>query len=535
MKADDFPCDKEILPVNKTPAFSYIFTRMKYILILLFSSASFVSQGQSSKLKQYIFNPQNQHRWLKEYRELLSIPNVFGDSVNILRNANFLKDMLTQRGVKSQLLYSGKKNSAPVVYGEILTPGAKTTLAFYAHYDGQPVNPKQWADGLSPFTPVLMSDRLDKGGNIIPFPADSEPINPMWRLYGRGSADDKAGVFSIITAYESIVSAGMKPTVNIKFFFEGEEEAGSVYLDEIFKKYKDLLKADLWVISDGPRHISGRKQVLFGVRGDVNIDLTVYGAKRPLHSGNYGNWAPNPAMRLVQLLAGMKDKDGMVTINGFYDDVIPLTESEKKAIARIPDVESTLKKDLALSVPDGNGKSMMELLNLPTLNINGIQSANIGSMAANIIPTEATAVLDLRLVLGNDVDRQINKVLAYITTQGYHVIDHNPSDEERIKYPLLAKVVKRGAGYNAQRTPMDLPLAQKVIAAIDATVKDDVITVPSLGGSLPLYLFEKYLNSKPITVPIVNYDNNQHAENENVILNYIWEGIETMAVIMMMK
>ncbi|MBA4057818.1 MAG: peptidase M20, partial [Marivirga sp.] len=356
---------------------------MKYLLILLVSLTAVFSHGQPTNLKQYVFNSKNQHRWLKEYRELLSIPNVFGDSVNILRNANLLKDMLTRRGVKSQLLYSGKKNSAPVVYGEILTPGAKTTLAFYAHYDGQPVNPKQWAEGLSPFTPILMSDRLDKGGKIIPFPGENDPIDPMWRLYGRGSADDKAGVFAIIAAYESIIASGMKPTVNIKFFFEGEEEAGSVYLDEIFKKYKDILKTDLWVICDGPRHISGRKQVLFGVRGDVNIDLTVYGAKRPLHSGNYGNWAPNPAMRLVQLLAGMKDRDGMVTIDGFYDDVIPLTESEKKAISNIPSVESALKQDLALARPDGNGKSMMELLNLPTLNINGIQSANIGSMAAN--------------------------------------------------------------------------------------------------------------------------------------------------------
>lgn len=508
---------------------------MKYFYTLLVILPSVFVYGQPTKLKQYISSTKNQHRWLNEYRELLSIPNVYGDSVNILRNANTLKDMLTRRGVKSQLLFSGKKNSAPVVYGEILTPGAKTTLSFYAHYDGQPVNPKQWAEGLSPFTPVLMSDRLDKGGKIIPFPNDNDPIDPKWRLYGRGSADDKAGVFAIIAAYESVIASGMKPTVNIKFFFEGEEEAGSVYLDEIFKKYKDILKTDLWVICDGPRHISGRKQVLFGVRGDVNVDLTVYGAKRPLHSGNYGNWAPNPAMRLVQLLAGMKDKDGMVTINGFYDDVIPLTESEKKAISSIPSVENTLKQDLALALPDGNGKSMMELLNLPTLNINGIQSANIGSMAANIIPIEATAVLDLRLVLGNDVDRQINKVITHITDQGYHVIDHSPSDEERLKYPLLAKVVKRGAGYNAQRTPMDLPLARKVIKAIDSTVEEDVITVPSLGGSLPLYLFEKYLDSKPITVPIVNYDNNQHAENENVILNYIWEGIETMAVIMMMK
>jgi len=274
---------------------------------------------------------------------------------------------------------------------------------------------------------------------------------------------------------------------------------------------------------------------LFGVRGDVNVDLTVYGAKRPLHSGNYGNWAPNPAMHLAQLLATMKDKNGNVLVDGFYDDVVPLSETEKQALKKIPPVEDVLKQDLALSKPDGEGKSFMELLNLPTLNINGMQSANIGSMAANVIPTEATAVIDLRLVLGNDVDRQISKLSRHIQKEGYHVIDHSPTDDERMKYPLLAKVVKRGAGYNAQRTPMDLPLAQKVVKAVGETVGGDVITVPSLGGSLPLYLFEKYLNSKPITVPIVNYDNNQHAENENVVLQYLWDGVETMSVIMLMK
>jgi acetylornithine deacetylase/succinyl-diaminopimelate desuccinylase-like protein len=177
---------------------------------------------------------------------------------------------------------------------------------------------------------------------------------------------------------------------------------------------------------------------------------------------------------------------------------------------------------------------MIELLTLPTLNINGIQSANIGAMAANVIPTEAEAVLDLRLVAGNDVDRQIKKVVDHIESQGYHVIDHEPSDEERMKYPLIAKVVKRGSGYNAQRTPMDLPLAQKAIKAMQTTVDYDLIKVPSAGGSLPLYLYEQLLNTQPITIPVVNYDNNQHAENENIMLKYLWEGIETMAAVMRM-
>ncbi|HQQ96574.1 MAG TPA: M20/M25/M40 family metallo-hydrolase [Cyclobacteriaceae bacterium] len=500
-------------------------------VLLLITSIGF---AQQVPVKNYVNKPENQIRWLNEYREFLSIPNVLGDSMNMIRNANWIKAFLESKGVKAQLLSSGQSRSAPVVFGEVKTAGAKTTLAFYAHYDGQPVNPKQWADGLEPFKPVLASDRLDLGGKIIPFPANV-PANPSDRLYGRGSSDDKAGVFAILAAYESLIASGARPTVNIKFFFEGEEEAGSVHLADIFAKYKELIQADQWVICDGPRHISGRKQIVFGVRGDVNVDIKVYGSKRPLHSGNYGNWAPNPAMRLVQLLASMKDDKGMVTIPEFYDDVTPLSEMERKAVAAIPPVESILQEDLALARPDGDGRSFMELLTIPTLNINGIQSANIGAMAANVIPTEATAVIDLRLVAGNDVDRQVNKLISYVQSKGYTVLDHEPTDAERRQFPLIAKITKRKGGYNAQRTPMDLPIAQQIIKAMERTVDYPVIKVPSAGGSLPLFLYEQLLNTQPVTIPVVNYDNNQHAENENIMLKYLWEGIETMAAVMQVE
>jgi acetylornithine deacetylase/succinyl-diaminopimelate desuccinylase-like protein len=473
--------------------------------------------------------------WIDEYMKFLTLPNVYGDTAGIAKNAQFISGMLQKLGLKTELLTIDKPLSSPVVYAEAITPGATQTIIFYAHYDGQPVNPAQWANGLSPFVPVLATDRLDRGGKLIPMPPANETINPEWRIYSRSSADDKAGVFAIIKAYEAIIKSGQKAGVNIKFFFEGEEEKGSPNLGAIFLKYKEKLKSDLWIICDGPRHQSGKKQIVFGVRGDVNIGLTVYGAKRPLHSGNYGNWAPNPAMRLAQLLASMKDKSGMVTIKGFYDDVTPLSELEKQALRKVPDVEQMLKEELGIIQPDGNGKPFLELLNLPTLNINGMQSANIGDQAANVIPTTASAVLDLRLVSGNDVDRQTEKLANHIREQGYYITSKDPTDEERKKYPLIAKFIPSGNGYNAQRTPMDLPIAGKIIKAVQATTTDELVLLPTLGGSLPLFLFEKHLGAKPITITVVNYDNNQHAENENVIIRYIWEGVETMAAIMMMK
>ena len=240
-------------------------------------------------------------------------------------------------------------------------------------------------------------------------------------------------------------------------------------------------------------------------------------------------------MMLSTLLASMKDENGRVTIKGFYDDVIPLTSLEKKGLAEVPSVDEQLENELGISAPEMKGVSLSEAINLPSLNINGMQSGNVGKMASNQIPTYATAVIDLRLVLGNDWKKQQQKVIDHIKAQGYFVTDHDPTDEERKKYAKLIKVIPANDGYNAQRTAMDLPIIKKVIEAVKTTTKDQVILQPTLGGSLPLFLFEKYLGAKTITVPIANYDNNQHAENENIRIGNLFDGIETMGALMMIR
>jgi acetylornithine deacetylase/succinyl-diaminopimelate desuccinylase-like protein len=298
---------------------------------------------------------------------------------------------------------------------------------------------------------------------------------------------------------------------------------------------KSLLQSDLWIICDGPVHQSGKKQIVFGVRGDAHLDLTIYGPKRPLHSGHYGNWAPNPAMMLAKLLASMKDDNGRVTIKGFYEDVTPLSPSEKKALNEVPSVDEQMKNELGINAVDMPGTSLSEAINEPSLNINGMQSGNVGKLASNQIPTYANAVIDLRLVLGNDWRRQQQKVIDHIIALGYYVTDHEPSDQERKQYPKIIKVIPGNDGYNAQRTPMDLPVVKQVIDAVKNTTNDQVVLQPTMGGSLPLYLFEKHLNAKTITVPIANHDNNQHAENENIRIGNFFDGIETMASLMMIK
>lgn len=506
--------------------------RIAGLLFFFFPLSTAISQSAETLAIRSV-RKQNEDRWLKEYLSFLSIPNVASDTAGLRRNASFIMQMMRQRGIANlQLLYPQTAGKAPAVYGELRVPGAKQTLIFYAHYDGQPVDPAQWSNGLSPFEPKLVKGALNKGAAITAFPADLSGIDPEWRVYARGASDDKAGVMAILSAYEAIVKSGRHPSYNIKFFFEGEEEAGSAHLGEIFEKYKDLLRSDLWVICDGPVHQSGKKTLLFGVRGDAHVEVTVYGPARPLHSGHYGNWAPNPGLMLARLLASMKDEKGRVTIPGFYDDTKPLNEAEKKAIAEMPPVDEQLKKELQFSKAEMPGIHLTEAIMLPSLNINGMQSGNIGSKASNVIPVSAAAVLDLRMVPGNDYRKQQEKVVNHIKAQGYHITGSEPAETERQLFPKIA-MVKLSEGYNAQRTSMTLPVARRVIEAVKTTTADQVVLIPSMGGSLPLFLFEKHLKANTITVPIVNYDNNQHAENENLRLQNLWDGIETLAAVML--
>lgn len=504
---------------------------LRRLLPLLFLPLPLFAQTTQEKVRDY--SRANERRILSEFTTLLSIPNVAADNENIRKNAAAIMEMMKQRGLSPRLLEASTPNVPPVVYGEWTTPGAQRTILVYAHYDGQPTDPKQWT-GTLPWQPVFRSGAIEEGGQVVS-PANTGAIDPRWRIYARSASDDKAGVMAILTAFGALKEKGVALTSNIKFFFEGEEEAGSPHLGEIINLNKDLLAADVWIICDGPVHQSGRKQVVFGARGDTNVDVTVYGAKRPLHSGHYGNWSPNPAIMLARLLASMKDDSGRVTIADWYADTEPLGQAELRAIADAPQYDEELKKQLGLKRTEGSDKSLLELINLPSLNINGLASGDVGALARNVIPTTATAVLDLRLVKGNDHQRQTQRLVEHIQKQGYHVIDRDPTDAERGQYPLLARVNVRAGGYNAERTRMDLPISKSVIEAVQSTSEEKIVLLPTSGGSLPLSVITERLKTVTISVPIANYDNNQHAENENIRLQNLWNGIETWAAIMTMK
>ena len=454
----------------------------------------------------------NRDALLAEYVELLAIPNVASNREDIRRNADHIVAMMARRGLSPRLLESEDGSAPPLIYGEWRVPGAERTYVVYAHYDGQPVDPADWTV-TAPFQPLLVGEGDEA------------------RLYARSASDDKAGVMAIIAAVDALRAEGRTPSFNLKVVLEGEEEAGSPNLAALLARHRDMLSSDGWIIIDGPAHQSGPPQLSLGVRGDVNLDVTVYGPARPLHSGHYGNWAPNPAMRLARLLATMKDEEGRVTIAGFYDDVVPLSGEERAAIAAAPSPDAQLREELALGETDGGGAGLAELVHLPSLNVNGIRSADVGDNARNVIPTVATATLDLRLVLGNEVDRQVERVIDHIRAQGYQVFEREPTLDERRRFPRVARVT-RHPGYPAERAPIDHPLVRSLDSAL--RVRGGRVLLPSLGGSLPLYLIRRELGVPSVTVGLWNHDNNQHAEDENVRLGHLWDGIAAVAAIMTM-
>jgi acetylornithine deacetylase/succinyl-diaminopimelate desuccinylase-like protein len=510
---------------------SFLSVSIRVHLWLLLVVACCMSAAAQSPIRDY--RRAHDRQILDEFTRLLAIPNIASDRENIRRNAEFIRDMMERRGLNPQLLEGKSADTPPAVYGEWKIPSAKHSIILYAHYDGQPVDPKAWTAS-PPFQPTWRSAAMESGGQIVSL-STSDEVNPEWRLYARSASDDKAGVIAILAAVDALKASRQTPSLNIKFLFEGEEEAGSPHLGDIIDLHRELLQSDAWIICDGPVHQSGRKQVVFGVRGDQNVDITVYGAKRPLHSGHYGNWAPNPAMVLVRLLATMKDDSDRVTIAGWYDAVEPLGDAEKRAIAEAPAYDDELRAQLGLAKTEGNGKLLMQLINEPSLNINGISSGDVGALARNVIPATATAVFDLRLVKGNDYRQQVQRLIDHIRKQGFYVIDHDPTDAERKQHALIAKVVARKGGYNAERTRMDHPISIAVIDAVQSTSKDPIVKLPTSGGSLPLSIITDHLKTVTITVPIANYDNNQHAENENIRLQNLWDGIETWAAVMMIK
>jgi acetylornithine deacetylase/succinyl-diaminopimelate desuccinylase-like protein len=366
---------------------------------------------------------------------------------------------------------------------------------------------------------------------VIPIPAAGGRVDPEARIYGRSAGDDKGSIMAIVAALDAMRAAKLPRSVNLKVFFEGEEEAGSGHLRQILETYASTLAADAWLFCDGPVHQSGRQQLSFGQRGVSEFELTLFGPTRALHSGHYGNWAPNPGVMMANLIASMRDDDGRIKIAGYYDDVTPIAPAERAAIAALPKYDSTLRRALGLARTEADDALLAERIMLPAFNLRGIRVGGVRETGSNTISTEAYASFDLRLVPKQTPERVRQLVEAHIRAQGYFVTHDSVTVEMRLAHPKLARI-EWGSGYPAQRAAMDGPFGRAVLTALGDGAAQPPLVNPTVGASGPAYLFEQVLKVPMIGLPIANYDDNQHSADENLRVQNLWDGIETYAALL---
>lgn len=452
---------------------------------------------------------------MREFEEFLAIPNLAGDAPNIQKNADALVEMLKKRGLQVQLLRV--EDAPPVVLGVLPADPSRHTVTFYAHFDGQPVNKADWKQ--DPWAPTL-------AGKAGPG-SDANIDEPETRIYARSAGDDKNSIIELLTALDALQASHISPSVNLKFFFEGEEEAGSPHLAAILARYASQLDSDLWVICDGPTNQDGEPQLVFGSRGVVTVQITAFGASRPLHSGHYGNWSPNPIVELAHLISRLRTTDAEITIPHFYDSVRPLTASEHAALKNVPNIDQQLQTELGLGRTEDHG-TLAEQIMKPGLNLDRIEGGGSGPNPANAIPASATAYIDFRLVPDQTPDIVKKLLEDYLRELGYFLVNKPPTADERRQHARVLQVIW-GAGYPPQRTDIEAPVSQAFIAATKTVTGNSLVLLPTLGGSTPSFEFERKFKKPVIGVPTANYDDNQHAANENLKLKNLWDGIALFA------
>jgi acetylornithine deacetylase/succinyl-diaminopimelate desuccinylase-like protein len=329
----------------------------------------------------------------------------------------------------------------------------------------------------------------------------------------------------MIHVIDALKANNIPLSVNLKLLLDGEEERGSPTARALLTEYGHLMDADLFLFCDGPMHQSRQTQLVFGVRGGMTLDMTTYGAIRPLHSGHYGNWAPNPIMRMAYLLTSMRSETGRITIDGYYDNVAVKSELQRAAIADMPVIDGMLQDELAVHTPEGDGMRIEELVMLPAFNARGMVAGGVGNQGRNIILSTATASINLRLVPNQQPARIRELIEAHVRGEGFYVVHDDPTQQELRENEKVVKLDWRGRGGNpGLRTALDHPMSERLINLMHEIAPDLIIT-PTMGGTLPLNAFDDILQTPIIILPLANHDNNQHAENENIRLQNIWDAM----------
>ena len=402
------------------------------------ASMLLAAQSSAADLKSRVDGYRSTHEAaiVGQIDELARLKSVAADPAGLKAMADRLQELLKQRGFEVAQLGSDT-GAPPAVFGTLKSAGAKRTVIFYAHYDGQPVTPSQWSS--DPFVPVMRSSPLNTGEHEIDWKNARLPFDPEWRLFARAVSDDKASIVAFFEAFDALKAAGKPPSVNIKVLWEGEEEAGSPHLAQILRSNRSLLASDLILIGDGPVHQSRRPMIYFGARGVMTLQATIYGPVRALHDGHYGNWVPNPAAMAATLIAQMRDENGRILIPGFGDGIRPLTSDEQAALRNLPPIDEALKREYGLNRAESD-EDLAHSLMRPALNIRGLRAGQVGEASANAIPTTAVISMDFRLVPDQSPPAVRAAVERFLQAHGWTLIADEPDLATRLKSARLIRL-----------------------------------------------------------------------------------------------
>ena len=498
------------------------------VFLLTFMAAALSAAQPQEVLRVREWRGQNEGRILTELMQLLSLPNVNSNRADIAKNGDLLTTMFERRGFQVSRWDS---RGSPVVFARRDVPNARGSVVFYFHYDGQASDPKEWTRG-APYTPTPFLG--DKPFTITP---QSSAIDPNVRIYARSASDDKGPIVAFLAAIDGLIATKAAIPWSIRVVLDGEEEGGSGAFNPTIQEHAADVKSDLAIIVDSPRHPSGLPTVYYGARGGSGATIKVFGGIGDLHSGNYGNFVTDPAMALAKLIATMKDANNNVTIKGFYDDVVPLTAAERRAIDEIPNIDQKLLEEFGLARQEHPGSRIELQHNRPTLSVLGLEAGQVYSGTRSAIPGSASARIEMRLVKGLTPQKQVDLLVAHIREQGFHVVDKEPDLAARRKYPLIAQVIRRGGGgggFGIAKTSMENPVTARAADAIRA-LNQRLVQLPTIGGGLPFGVFSDVLALPTIGLAVVNFDNNQHAANENIRVGHFWEAIEIFAALVTMQ
>ncbi|NNF74761.1 MAG: M20/M25/M40 family metallo-hydrolase [Flavobacteriaceae bacterium] len=462
-----------------------------------------------------------------ELHAFFSIPNDANYPEQIEPNVKWCEQAFAKRGFSTHRL---ETETVPLLLAERKNPNATRTVLVYLQIDGQPVDTSKWFQK-DPYVPALKSMRSDGDWDEIDWDKLKGPIDRDWRIFSRSASDARGPVMMFLKAMDILENENIVPGMNIKVIMDFEEELGSPRLPAAVKRFKEELASDMLVIFDGPRHLSNEPTLSYGARGIATVSLEVFGPRTPLHSGNYGNYAPNPAVKLSQLLGSMWYEDGRVTIPGWYDG-IDLSDTVKSILKQVPDDEDQIMKDFGIASKDNIGSNFQEAIQYPALGILGLEAAWVGKERRTIIPASAIAELNIRLVKETEGERMVQLLRQHILDQGYYLIKGQPSEEERMTHNKIARF-NAEISYGAFRTDFDSEIGEWLRKGMRYAFGKEPIQIRTAGGSIPISPFVITLNIPAVAVPTVNPDNNQHSPNENIRLGNYIDGIKTIASIFM--